>query len=206
MLTTNAVLAAIAAPEATAFGVRLQPLTLAHIVAIERAVPHYFGAASGPQPPLTLLHHLYAFHLLTLPARETIAAAAQLPSLGNSGKELGNSGKEEQALLSISSSLFPTETLTTELARVSEHIAAAFATHIRARDVPRRSCLEGLGLVAELTDFLMSEYRMSYDEAFFATPLNRAYILLAATHQRNGGKFGGPVYVNPRHPANRPKK
>ena len=84
MLTTNAVLAAITAPEATAFGVRLQPLTLAHIVAIERAVPHYFGAASGPQPPLTLLHHLYAFHLLTLPARETIAAAEELSrSTGN---------------------------------------------------------------------------------------------------------------------------
>lgn len=52
----------------------------------------------------------------------------------------------------------------------------------------------GLGRPLEIAEFLCAEYGWSWDSAL-ATPVSRAFALIAAARQRNGCKHGGPDYI-----------
>ena len=52
----------------------------------------------------------------------------------------------------------------------------------------------GLGWPLELAEALCHEYGWSWESAL-ETPVATAHALMAAAHRRNGGKFGGPDYI-----------
>lgn len=52
----------------------------------------------------------------------------------------------------------------------------------------------GLGWPLEIAEFLCAEYGWTW-ECALATPVARAFALIAAARQRNGGRHGGPDYI-----------
>jgi len=73
----------------------------------------------------------------------------------------------------------------------------AFATYIEsapAKGGTVRLTPHGLGWPLELAEFLCAEYGWRFDDAA-ATPVARAFALVAAARQRNGGRHKGFDYV-----------
>lgn len=52
----------------------------------------------------------------------------------------------------------------------------------------------GVGWPLELAEALCHEYGWTWEDAL-STPVATAHALMAAAHRRNGGKFGGPDYI-----------
>ncbi|MDR2675872.1 MAG: hypothetical protein LBC18_13660 [Opitutaceae bacterium] len=81
-------------------------------------------------------------------------------------------------------------------AALRAHVTAAFASYLPAKSSAHEETLladPALGLVAELTDFLMHEYAMSFTTAL-TMPIAPAFVLLAAAAQRKGAVFAAPHY------------
>lgn len=73
----------------------------------------------------------------------------------------------------------------------------AFTTRIppqQAKNVTISFTPSGHGWALELLEFLCAEYGWTFDEAL-ATPVCRAFALQAVARVRNGGKHGGPDYI-----------
>ena len=79
---------------------------------------------------------------------------------------------------------------------VNEIVDKAFATRVLVLGNVARISLtpSGLGWTLEIAETICHEYGWSWEETL-RTPVATAYALLAAAHRRNGGKFGGPDYI-----------
>lgn len=80
---------------------------------------------------------------------------------------------------------------------VEEVLNTAFSTRIPPQSdehAPQSFTPSGLGWPLVLAEAMCAEYGMSFDAAV-ATPICRAFALQAAARVRNGGKHGGPDYV-----------
>jgi hypothetical protein len=182
MFAPTAVLRALAAPKAHAFGVELHPVTLAHLAALEAHGCRLLGGG-----PVSMRDYVVAFHVLTEPAREA-HAGAERPLSANI-----NDGAFAEPLNKLSNG--PSKEVRRECEAIAAHLRAAFAAHLPTKG-KRISTMKHLGLVPEMAEFLMSEYKMTYETALFDTPIARAHILLAAASLRNGAEFDGPTYIH----------
>ena len=184
MFAPPLVQAAIAPEMVSAFGMRLNSLTLAHLLRIEKC-----GAAEGllhGKP--TLKSILAGAGVLAMSGRE--ALGKDVPQVA--GKAAGNWDTVlESALRNMSS-----EEIGTEAAKVQQVIREAFAPYLPTRRDGEQVVLDKptLGMVAQLLDFLMATYGMRWEVALCEVPVSLAFVLMAAASQRDGAKFAAPDY------------
>jgi hypothetical protein len=153
-------------------GIRLYPLTCAHLLSLAKsgAWPALTGEAPASRGATCA-----ALTILSTPAYACLNTA--FPPASSSSWELVRYGAPEA------------------LPALRAHVCAAFSAYLPAK-VPGSETLladPALGLVAEITDFLMHEYATPLRHAL-QTPLAQAFVLLAAAAQRNGATFAAPHY------------